>query len=557
MIGEFDLWRMLAGLALFLFAMTQLESALKAIGGRSLAGFLKRSTDTPLKAVAGGTVATALLQSSSVVGLMVLAFTAAGLLTLVSALGIVFGSNLGTTFTGWIVATLGFKVDLEALLLPLIATGGLLFVFAKATLGRIGQAIVGLGLLLLGLSFMKDSVATLADSIDVAMLAELAPWQYLLFGLVFAAVIQSSSATMILTLAALDIGVIDLPNAAAIAIGADLGTTTTVLLGAAKGSSSKRRVALAHFIFNFVTDVIAFALRLPLLAVVSGLGISDPLYALVAFHSLFNFVGLALFVPIIKPFAAWLQRRFVHAIPAEARFLPDVSLEVSDAALEAIELETAHLIARVIRQNMRVFTPPLPTPPGRLPVATTIDPRIEAVKFDAMYDSTKRLEGEILGFATRLQGQPLRDQESRRLQQLLSAVRSAVHSTKQLKDIRHNLQDFEEAPGRRIGDYLDHFRSIMSSYYAELFVLRRVDQDTVRLEDIVELIQHVHEWHEEMHGEIIRGIASKAVPQAVASSLLNVNREVVNSNLSVLSALADFHLAPEQALDLKRLPRIS
>ena len=557
MVGEFDLWRMIAGLALFLFAMTQMESALKAIGSRSLARFLKRSTDTPLKAVGGGIVATALLQSSSVVGLMVLAFTAAGLLTLVSALGIVFGSNLGTTFTGWIVATLGFKVDIEAMLLPLVAAGGLLYVFGKGRLARVGQAVVGLGLLLLGLAFMKDSVATLADSIDIAVLANLAAWQYLLFGFVFAAVIQSSSATMIITLAALDVGIIDLPSAAAIAIGADLGTTTTVLLGAIKGSGAKRRVAVAHFIFNFVTDAIAFVFLTPLLFVVATLGISDPLYSLVAFHSLFNLMGLAIFLPVVRPFASWLERQFLRETPAEARYLPDSSPELSSAALEAVELETAYLIARVVRQNMLVFTPPLPRPPGRLPVATSADADSGPSRFDEMYEATKRLEGEILGYATRLQSQPLEAEESERLRQLLAAVRNAVHSTKQLKDIRHNLAEFEEAPGRRVRDYLDHFFSVANSFYTELFVLRRADHTTVLMEDIVELIQQVHEWHEEMHSEIIRGVTSRRVPEEVASSLLNVNRELVNSNLSLLAAITDYHLAPDKAMDLRRLPRIS
>jgi len=356
--AQFDFWRMLAGLGLFLFAMAQLELALKAIGGRSLAAFLRRRTDSSLKAMAGGIVATAFLQSSSVVSLMVLAFTAAGLLNLASALGVVFGANLGTTFTGWIVATLGFKVDLEALVLPLIAAGGLLFVFGRDRASSVGQAVTGLALLLLGLQFMKESVALLADGLDVGQLAALAAWQYLLFGTVFAAIIQSSSATMVITLAALDAGVINLPNAAAIAIGADLGTTSTVLLGALKGSASKRRVAVAHLLFNLVTDLLAFALRLPLLHLVAAVGIQDPLYALVAFHSAFNVLGLLIFVPGIRPFAAWLENRFRAELPDESHYIREVEPAVVEAAMQALDRETAHLIARVVRQNMLVVTPP-------------------------------------------------------------------------------------------------------------------------------------------------------------------------------------------------------
>jgi len=557
MQADFDFWRMLAGLGLFLFAMAQLEAALKAIGGRSLAVFLRRQTDTPLKAVGGGIVATALLQSSSVVSLMVLAFTAAGLLNLASALGVVFGANLGTTFTGWIVATLGFKVDLETLVLPLVGAGGLLFVFGRENASRLGQAVVGLALLLLGLQFMKESVALLAGGLDMAALAELSAWQYLLFGTVFAAVVQSSSATMMITLAALNAGVIALPNAAAIAIGADLGTTSTVLLGAVKGSSSKRRVAIAHLFFNVVTDVLAFTLRLPLLQVVAAIGIDDPLYALVAFHSIFNVLGLTIFVPAIKPFAAWLELRFHTELPDESHYITEVEPSVVEAAMQAIDKETAHLIARVVRQNMLVFSPPLPRPPGILPVAVGKNEDLETTRFNAMYDGTKRLEGEILSFAARLQSEPLSGEQSRRLSQLLSSVREAVHSTKQLKDIRHNLTSFEAADGTRLADYLEHFRSVMSSFNVELYALRRGETARIRPEDVIELTQQVHDRHDQLHSEIYADVRAHKVPEGDTSSLLNVNRELLNSNLSLIAALADYHLSPEKALDFRRLPRAS
>ena len=258
MIDEFDIWGLLAGVSLFLFAMSLLETALHALGGRRLSSFLRERTDTALKSVGGGLIATALLQSSSVVSLMVLAFVGAGLLGLPSALGIVFGSNLGTTLTGWLVATLGFKFDIENLALPLIAVGGIAYLAARGRWAEFGRVALGLGLLLLGLQFMKGSAASLTDTIDVAALGNFAAWQFLLFGIVVAAVIQSSSATMMITLTALNAGIISLPSAAAIAVGADLGTTTTVLIGAIGGAPVKRMVATAHFVFNVVTDIIAF-----------------------------------------------------------------------------------------------------------------------------------------------------------------------------------------------------------------------------------------------------------------------------------------------------------
>jgi phosphate:Na+ symporter len=555
MFVNFDFWRMLAGLGLFLFAMRQLESALKTVGGPALSGFLREHTRTPLRSVVSGTIATAVLQSSSVVGLMVLAFVGAGLLSLRNALGIVFGSNLGTTFTGWIVATIGFKFEIIELALPLIGCGALVYVASQTAVAGIGRFLLGLGFLLLGMQFMKDSVASLGDAFDVSRLGGLAAWQYLLFGAGFAALIRSSSATMMITLAALSAGTIDLRSGAAIAVGADLGTTATVLIGAIQGVPAKKRVAMAHLLFNLGTDTIAFVALVPLLTAVAALGISDPLYALVAFHSLFNLIGVVIFLPGITPFANLLQSLFVSKTPSEARYLSGVGPPLSEAALPAIERETARLIRRVILQNMTVFRPPLPIPPGQPPVvAEEDDPEPRQRVFDDMYSATKRLEGEIIAFATRLQSQPLKDEESVRLTQLLSAIREAVHSSKLLKDIRHNLDEFSSSVSDQVRRYIDHFRSVMTAYYDDLYRLRKAGQKGVDAEELVEAIQEVHRRHDQMHGEIYASIRQGRIGETDISSLLNVNRETLNSNLSLLMALRDFHLEPSQAEIVRMLP---
>jgi phosphate:Na+ symporter len=557
MFGDFQFWRMLAGIGLFLFAMAQLEAALRAVGRRSLSEFLRKRTGTPIQAVLSGTIATAILQSSSVVGLMVLAFMGAGLVSLKNALGIVFGSNLGTTFTGWIVATLGFKFEIIELALPLIGVGALLFVVAKAPLSSFGRFILGLGFLLLGMQFMKESVASLGDAFDVARLGGLAPWQYLLFGCGFAALIRSSSATMMITLAALSAGTIDLPSAAAVAIGADLGTTTTVLLGAIQGAAGKKRVAFAHFLFNLVTDIIAFVARLPLLALVAAVGITDPLYALVAFHSLFNLIGIVLFLPLLSPFANFLDTLFTAGSATKARYLSGVSPTLSETALPAVSHETAHLVRRVIAQNMRVFSPPIPLPPGRAPVPGEEEPPDPGDRsFEDRYATTKQLEGEIIGFATQLQSQPLDEADSIRLTQLLSAIREAVHSSKLLKDIRHNLDEFSNSVSDPVRRYLDHFRSVMTSFYDDLYRLRRSGQETIDVDDLVEAIQEVRRRHDQMHSEIYASINDRQLRETEISSMLNVNRETLNSNLALLMALRDFHLEAAQAETVRQLPGV-
>ena len=555
MTGAFDYWGLLAGIALFLFAMAQIESGLKALGGRSLSLYLKQHAGKRRNAVLGGIVGTAVLQSSSVVGLMVLAFTGAGLLNLKSALGIVFGSNLGTTLTGWIVATLGFKFDIADLALPLIGLGGLAYLFGRRRAIEYGRAVLGLGLLLLGLQMMKSSVMSIEELIDINDLAGLAPWQYLLFGTVVAAVIQSSSATMIITLAALNAGIISLPNAAAVAIGADLGTTTTVMLGAIRGSQTKRQVAAGHVIFNVVTDALAFVLRIPLLGLVALLGIDDPLYALVAFHSLFNLLGLLLFTPVIGPFSRRLERLFPPRETQEARYLGEVSHGVSEAAVEAVERETSLLIARAMRLIMKAFEPPLTSPPGRPPMPHRRGiTKIKSRTFDELYRATKTLEGELVEFTIRLQAGSLEPANSQRLSRLLGAAREAMHSAKAIKNIRHNLVDLGRPGSSLPTEYAGRFRDTGTAFIGALYGLRGEHENDVEFEELAELLRKAQERHDGLHNDIYAGVRDDRISETQVSSLLNINRELLTSYRALIFALGDYFLDETRADALERLP---
>lgn len=176
--------------------------------------------------------------------------------------------------------------------------------------------------------------------------------------------------------------------------------------------------------------------------------------------------------------------------------------------------------------------------------------------FEDMYVKTKRLEGEIIGFATRLQAEPLDERESVRLTQLLSAVREAVHSSKLLKDIRHNLGEFSSSINDSVRRYLDHFRSVMTSFYYDLFRLRRQEQDAIDVEDLVQAIQEVRWRHDQMHREIYGSINRGQLRETEISSLLNVDREILGSNLALLMALRDFPLESSQAEAVRQLPGI-
>lgn len=555
---EIDWWQPFAGLGLFLFAMRQIESSIEHASGRSIRGFLRRNTSSPLQGVLTGTVVTAILQSSSLVGLMMLALVGAGVLKMRNALAVVFGANLGTTFTGWIVAAIGFKLDLDALALPLIGIGGLgLALSSKHSAYQLARFVMSLGLLLLGLAFMKGAIEDIGAAVDVESLRSYSAVQFVLFGAVLSAIVQSSSATMAVTLSALYGGVIDLPAAAAVAIGADLGTTSTVLLGAFRGSAAKKGVAAGHLLFNVVTDVIAFILRSPLLAAVAFIGITDEMFALVAFHSLFNLLGLVMFLPATGLVGDFLQSRFRDTEYAVNRHLGSAAASVPEPALEAVELETGHLLQRVIEQNLLVFDPPIRIAKGRLPFGRAKDAterRLQSNNFAREYQITKRLEGEILGFTIEAQSAALETEQSNRIDRCQYAVREAVHAAKGLKDIEGDLKNFEAADLPVLSAYGQRFRDVLTEFYLALYAVRRIEHQAISLDDIVELNQLIRRGHEEVHKTIYSDIRADRLEEEDISSLLNANREMIISCRALLAAIGAYVLTSEQFETLETLP---
>lgn len=558
MEAEFDIWRLAAGLGLFLFGMFSLERALRELAGRRFKQFLIEQTEKPLRSIVVGALSTAALQSSSVVSLIVLAFLGAGIISLASAVGIAFGSNLGTTATGWIVATIGFKLDIEALAMPLVAIGGLGVVWSKTGTRRSNFSflLVGLGLMLMGLDYMKAGAVFATGMFDPAALADYPLIVFLLVGLVLTAVIQSSSATIMITLSALYAGAIPLEAAAAVAIGADLGTTITSLLGALAGSVDKKRLAAAIILFNVVTDIIAFVLLQPLLAFIGNvLAISDPLYALVAFHSLFNLIGIALFLPFVRRLSRWLDEHFLEDEVPLVRYINRSSAEVPEAAVENIQHETLRLIDQVSALNQSAFGLPADhsfydSVADRVGVPV-FSPRPD---FNRSYADIKHLEGEILTFALALQREPLEPRESARLGQLIPALRNAVHSSKSIKDIREDLSSFRDSVNDRFNAYSDQFSETVREFYESFGALKHAGLESLRFEALVNIKKKAERLQQRLHRRIYDEVARGELSRIEISTLLNVNRELYVSNQSLVSALADALLGMDAADEFESIP---
>ncbi len=327
----------LGGIGLYIYGMQVMTEALRQLASQSLRQVLARFTRSPLSGALTGAAVTALVQSSSATLLTTIGFVGAGLITFPQAIGIIYGANIGTTITGWMVMALGLKLHLGTAALPLMFAGALLRVFAEHRLARLGLLVMGFSLMFLGLDYMQRGT----DGIDMMPLFARLPgdtWTgralLVLIGALFTVVVQASSAGVAMALVLLGAGTLTLPQAAALIIGMDIGSTVKSVLVTLGGSRDMRRTAMAHVAYNVVTGFAAFFVLGGATAGLLALT-GDPLSSLVAFHTLFNALGVVLMLPLTTPFAGMIER----LVPDDDTLAPlrlDRALQKdADAALDA------------------------------------------------------------------------------------------------------------------------------------------------------------------------------------------------------------------------------
>ena len=337
-MGILQIFTLLGALGMFLYGMNLMSTGLQKAAGDKLRGLLSAMTSNPFKGVLTGVGITTVIQSSSATTVMVVSFVNAGLLTLAQAIGVIMGANIGTTVTAWMVAWLGFKADISVLAVPLMLVGFLLSNSKKSQRQNVGELVVGFSLLFLGLSFMKESVPDLNQTPEV--LAFVKSWAghgfgsvliFLVFGTILTLVLQSSSATMAITLIMLSMGWIPFSMACAMVLGENIGTTITANIAASIGNTQAKRAAMSHTIFNVFGVVWALVLFTPFLGLVGkvielfglpnptaeGFAVSGPnspdstaaLYGLSMLHTLFNLINtlvLIWFTKFIEKAVVWI-----------------------------------------------------------------------------------------------------------------------------------------------------------------------------------------------------------------------------------------------------------
>ena len=434
----FKILTLLGSLGLFLYGMTLMSEALQKVAGDKLRGILAAMTSNSFSRILTGLFITAVIQSSSATTVMVVSFVNAGLLSLVQSIGVIMGANIGTTMTAWLISLLGFKADIAILAIPLIAFGFAFMMFKSNKKKSIGELIIGFSLLFLGLSFLKDSVPDLQNSPEV--LAFLQQWTnfgfgsvlvFVLIGTILTIVLQSSSATMALTLVMCNNGWIPFEMGAAMVLGENIGTTITANIAASVANVSARRAAMAHSVFNVFGVVWVLILFKPFLLLVSKIlmaaGADNPLmpgasstsilYAISTVHTLFNVCNALILVWFTNQIATLVTKIIKGKKEDEVfrlQYIHGGLLNTAELSLAQAKAEIIHFAQLCKRQYAYAQE-----------ALNTTDPE----KFNSLYKKleqyeqiTDRIELEIAKYLNNIAEGQLSEESGRRLQAMYKII---------------------------------------------------------------------------------------------------------------------------------------
>jgi phosphate:Na+ symporter len=534
-----------SGLGLFLFGMVYLESQIRLSAGRAFKSWVRGATRTRFRSLMAGLTATAIFQSSSVVTLMALSLIGAGLMSLEHAIAVIFGANIGTTVTAWIVGFVGFKLDIRLLSYAFVGIGGLGSVLSEegSRTRAVFNGMVGFGLIFLGLEGMKESFSGFAERFDIATLPFEGVGWYALIGFGLTALIQSSSAAIAIVQSALFAHLIGFEAAAAFVVGANVGTTVTAILGAIGGSPDKKRTALAHFLFNVSTGLVALALLAPLIRVTDLLlSEGDPVLRIALFHTIFNLLGVVLWYPFIPVMARWLGRFFVRRHTHATRYLHDVSPKLPEVAVEALRKENRRLAREVAHfALLAVGIPPAEALGRNTSIEKLLDrPAVAAAPeaYARAYRKIRRLEGEILRFIAMVRRQELDPATTSALERCAKVTAYLATAAKAIKDMLPDLQKWEETEEYEAQAYLRDLRyQIVRSVQAFDAALR--DGDTSSMEALEAHYRRIaHSYRHSL--ETIANLAD--------------NRKIPSEMTTI--ALNDLHLSKSFSKSLRNAARI-
>ena len=543
-----------AGVGIFIIGMHFMEDGFKLFSGGILERIIAKSTNTTSKSVFLGITATAILQSSSLVSIIVISFLSAKIISLAGALGVVFGSAVGTTATTWIVSTVGVKIDVAAFALPMIIFGVIFRFYEKKNIQGIGNILLGLGFIFLGIGYMKDGFEDLKEGIDLAQFSMdgyAGIIVYAIIGMIATIIIQSSSATMALTITALITGQIIYINAMAIAVGANIGTATTAAMGAMVSNANSKRMAVGLFIFKGITAIITLAFLYFIIDFVeylsSNLGISsdDMAMKLAVFHTFFNLIGLIIFSFFIPRLVIFLKKLFVEekdTYISKPKYLDMQVIAVPSIALKATKKETIHLydnasevLSHAIMLHRHRYL-------GRTDISSVVKESTDIIELniDDFYQTRiKSLYGDIIDYSTIFINE-LDSEKKNYLYELRIACRDIAEAVKNTKELQQNISRYLLSNNDYIKNEYNYIREAIAKTINTINEIKNSKDELDVLSKAELLKDYLKSLDVIATGRIDVLIREKRIDKKMATTLLNDSSHaynVINKLISVAKVL--------------------
>ncbi len=540
-----------SGVAILLFGMISLENGFQTFAEGPLRKMLHKITNKFYKSLMLGAASTAVLQSSSLISVIAISFISAGLLDLIAGIGIIFGANIGTTATSWLVAVFGLKLKISALAMPMLVFGIILTFQKSQSLKGIGNILAGMGFLFLGIHYMKEGFDAFKDTLDLSQYAIEGLLGLITFtglGVLATVILQSSSATMAIILTALMTSQITYFNALALAIGANIGTTITAILGATASNAAGKRLAMAHLVFNLVTGIIALVFinqiswLVEVTAGVLGIGQNDFTLKLATFHTIFNLVGIIVMYPAVKPLAKWLNR-YVKDLDVKdvdrPLYLNDSSLAYPQSAIGALYKETMHLFGNtyaLILHTLSLHRTDILSKTQLRKVIKKSNKIININIDEVYYLKIKTIYSKIIEFATLAQQLDLTAKDINAIHNIKDANQYFVEVVKDLKDLQPNMSKFLKSDNELMKKEYNNFRRRLSKMVRTMVNIQSLQPDPEK--DIDEQIIVMRKEQEsllaksesklqpdddEFNATLDRLLREKLITSEMASSMMNDN----------------------------------
>lgn len=553
-----------SGIAILLFGMIMLEEGFKVFAKGPLQKILQKTTDKLYKSITTGALVTAFIQSSSLVSVITISFISAGFISLGGGIGLIFGANIGTTATAWLVAGFGLKIQISALAMPMLVFGIVFSLQKNQTLRGLGNILAGLGFFFLGIHYMKEGFDVFKEYIDLTTYAIpgfLGVLVYAIIGIAVTTILQSSSATLALILTALASGQIGYENALALSVGANIGTTITAVLGSLSANVAGKRLAGAHLIFNLATGIVALAIIFPLadfvnyISTLIGISGQDYTLKLALFHTIFNVLGVLLMLPFIKAIERFLLRVFKEKADKgidEPKYLNERILEFPSTVVTALLKESKFLyenaVFEIVTHAFNIHTTDIKAGLKAKEIVKKSTADLKTDVRDLYYRKVKTIYGEIIRYATTAQstlkmGENLNDS----ITEIKIANRKMVEIIKTVLELNINISRYQNSDNVYIAGEYEKFRNKIVKVLRVIYLFRTQDDKEVQYSKLKTLRIEAKEGKYQTTRSINTLISEKLITSEMASSLVN-DKDHLNDIIKNLIAVAELLYGQKDSL---------